>query len=279
MSADAPMPAPPSPGTSDDGAWGKESAWVSSTYFAEGLPYALVNNVADAMFTLMGASLSAIGLTSLFHLPWNLKFLWGPLLDAYETKRRWMWICEAVLAGLVLLLAVAMQTDAVLAVASVVFVLIAIVSATHDIAVDGYYLEALDEAGQSRYVGLRVTGYRVAMLAGFGGFLMLAGATSWPVAWCVVASALAGLAVAHARLLPRPEVRKKPAADLGRGLLRPRALVGIAVVTGLVVLERRLGVVGRPSRQSATRSPRCCRSPPRSPPRAGSVSFCSPPLW
>ncbi len=244
MSADAPMPAPPSPGTSDDGAWGKESAWVSSTYFAEGLPYALVNNVADAMFTLMGASLSAIGLTSLFHLPWNLKFLWGPLLDAYETKRRWMWICEAVLAGLVLLLAVAMQTDAVLAVASVVFVLIAIVSATHDIAVDGYYLEALDEAGQSRYVGLRVTGYRVAMLAGFGGFLMLAGATSWPVAWCVVASALAGLAVAHARLLPRPEVRKKPAADLGRGLLRPRALVGIAVVTGLVVLERRLGVVG-----------------------------------
>ena len=69
--------------------------WVSSTYFAEGFPYTLVNNIVEIMFEQLGASLQAIGLTSLFHLPWNLKFLWGPFLDQYETKRRWLvWMEE-----------------------------------------------------------------------------------------------------------------------------------------------------------------------------------------
>ncbi len=244
MSADPISPPPSEADAEPEPRWGRDSVWVSTTYFAEGLPYALVNNVADAMFTLMGASLSTIGLTSLFHLPWNLKFLWGPLLDTYETKRWWLWGCELVLAVLVLGLAFASQTDAVLATAGLVFVLISIVSATHDIAVDGYYLEALDKAGQSRFVGLRVTGYRIAMLAGFGGFLMVAGATSWPIAWLSCAAALVGLAVFHARFLPRPEVRKRPASVLAKAVVRPPVLLGGAVLALVVVAERRLGWLG-----------------------------------
>lgn len=246
MSADAPIPAPP-PTTGPDHepaeGWGREASWVSTTYFAEGLPYALVNNVADAMFTLMGASLGTIGLTALFHLPWNLKFLWGPLVDAYETKRTWLWVFELVLGLLVLLLAFTSSSHAALGVTSVVFVLLAIASATHDIAVDGYYLEALDEAGQSRYVGLRVAGHRVATLAGFGGFLMLAGATSWPVAWTVTAVVLFLLSVGHARLLPHAEARKKPARQLGRALLGRRGLSIFGLAVALIVLERKTGVM------------------------------------
>ncbi|MCU0690568.1 MAG: hypothetical protein MUF54_04135, partial [Polyangiaceae bacterium] len=63
--------------------------WVSTSYFGEGFPYSIVNNLAEILVTELGASLGAIGLTSLFHLPWNLKFLWGPVLDHFETKRRW----------------------------------------------------------------------------------------------------------------------------------------------------------------------------------------------
>ncbi|MBV1858040.1 MAG: hypothetical protein KUG77_06480 [Nannocystaceae bacterium] len=229
MSAEPPNPVPAS-SEGDEQGWGREAGWVSSTYFAEGLPYALVNNVADAMFTIMGASLSAIGLTSLFHLPWNLKFLWGPLLDAYETKRAWLWVCEVVLGVLVLMLAFTSSSYTGLAIASGLFFVIAVASATHDIAVDGYYLEALDDAGQSRYVGLRVAGHRVATLLGFGGFLMLAGATSWSVAWVVAALGLFGLALGHARLLPRAEPRKKTASSLGRMLLGRRALSGLSLI-------------------------------------------------
>ena len=237
------MPAPPPTAGPDDDGWGREATWVSSTYFAEGLPYALVNNVADAMFTLMGASLSAIGLTALFHLPWNLKFLWGPLVDAYETKRTWLWVCEIILGALVLLLAFTSSSAAAITISSGVFVLLAIASATHDIAVDGYYLEALDEAGQSRYVGLRVAGHRVATLAGFGGVLMLAGATSWPLAWAVTAGVLFLLAVGHARLLPRAEPRKKPARLLGRALVSRPALSFFGVAIAMVVLERQTGAI------------------------------------
>ncbi|MCR9159344.1 MAG: MFS transporter [Nannocystaceae bacterium] len=234
MSADAPIPAPPPAAGPEDQGWGRDAGWVSSTYFGEGLPYALVNNVADAMFTLMGASLGAIGLTSLFHLPWNLKFLWGPLVDAYETKRTWLWVFEIILGALTVLLAFASSGQGALGIASVIFFLIAVAAATHDIAVDGYYLEALDEAGQSRYVGLRVAGHRVATLVGFGGFLMLAGATSWPFAWVMSAAVLFLMAFGHARFLPRAEPRQKPA----RQLLNARTVSVLVLLVGIVVVAR-----------------------------------------
>ena len=55
------------------------------------------------------------------------------------------------------------------------FVVIAFASATHDIAVDGYYLEALDLKEQALFVGIRSAAYRVAFLAGSGGLVFLAG--------------------------------------------------------------------------------------------------------
>ena len=35
----------------------RASPWVASTYFAEGLPYSIVHQVATQLFTAMGASL------------------------------------------------------------------------------------------------------------------------------------------------------------------------------------------------------------------------------
>ena len=65
-------------------------AWVPSLYFAEGVPYVLVNVVSVIMYKRLGASLSEIGFwTSLLYLPWVIKPLWGPLVDLYWTKRRW----------------------------------------------------------------------------------------------------------------------------------------------------------------------------------------------
>ena len=50
----------------------------------------------------LGASLQAIGLTALFHLPWNLKFLWAPLVDRYESKRTFLIACEVVIVAIVI---------------------------------------------------------------------------------------------------------------------------------------------------------------------------------
>ena len=80
--------------------------WVPTLYFAEGIPYFLVNVVSVTMFKRLGmdnASLAA--LTSLLYLPWVIKPLWSPLVDVVKSKRWWilamqaaMTVCFAALA-------------------------------------------------------------------------------------------------------------------------------------------------------------------------------------
>ena len=142
-------PPDPAPATAPAArGWKGPFGWVTTTYFAEGFPYTIVNSAADALFTMMGMSLSAIGLTTILHLPWNLKFLWGPFVDGYETKRRWLLGTEVVLCVLLLVLTLVGDIDAPLWLLAAVFMGIAILSATHDIAIDGFYLEGLDPAGR-----------------------------------------------------------------------------------------------------------------------------------
>ena len=215
-------------------------AWVTTTYFAEGFPYSIVNNVAEILFKELGASLQAIGLTALFHLPWNIKFLWGPFLDDYETKRRWLVGAEVILCVLMLALVLVMHTEHVLVLATSVFVLMAFVSATHDIAIDGFYLEALDERGQSKFVGYRAAAYRIATVAILGPFLVLVGAVGWAVGWLATAALMIALTVFHALRLPRVERRRQTMVRLVAAALRLRVLLCCVVVIGLVLLQQRL---------------------------------------
>ena len=99
---------------------------MSSTYFAEGYPYAIVNNLAEILFKELGASLQVVGLTSLFHLPWNLKFLWGPLVDEYETKRRWLIGVEVALTAVLVVLSVFVAAGPMLGVYAALFTIMAV---------------------------------------------------------------------------------------------------------------------------------------------------------
>ncbi len=207
------------------------AAWVTTTYFAEGFPYSLVNNVAEVLFQALGASLQAIGLTALFHLPWNVKFLWAPLLDRYETKRRFLVGCEVVILALVLVLAVLGSTPT-LGSLTFVFLLLAIVSATHDIAIDGYYLEALDKTGQSKWVGMRAAAFRGATVMCSGPLLFLVDEAGWRVSWLSAAAVAAILLAYHATFLPRVEARQAPL----RTWLTPKRVQVIAAIAVVVVV-------------------------------------------
>ena len=193
--------------------------WVASTYFAEGFPYTIVNSMAEVLFKELGASLSTIGLTSLFHLPWNLKFLWGPFLDNFATKRAWLVGIEVALTAVLVLLAVFASAGDVLVVASVLFVVLAILSATHDIAIDGFYLEGLDEEGQSKFVGYRATAYKIAMLVVSGPLLVITGTIGWTAGFAATAVIMAALTAYHYFALPKVETAKAPMAQLVRSAL------------------------------------------------------------
>jgi MFS transporter, PAT family, beta-lactamase induction signal transducer AmpG len=232
----SPPPAAPAPAEAPAAAprgWKGPWGWVTTTYFAEGFPYTIVNSAADALFTVMGMSLSTLGLTTLLHLPWNLKFLWGPFVDGYETKRRWLLATEVVLCGLLLVLTLAGGVDAPLGLLAAVFMVIAIISATHDIAIDGFYLEGLDPAGQSRYVGYRAAAFRLAMLAVNGPLMVIADAYGWRLAWLLSLLVMMALTAYHALALPRPETRQRPGGALLRRVLHPRVVLAVAALAGL----------------------------------------------
>lgn len=206
--------------------------WTSSSYFAEGFPYTIVNGLPELLFKEFGASLESIGLTSLLHLPWNLKFLWGPFLDRFGTKRKWLLGLEVVLTALLFGLAAAVSGGNVLLAASVCFFAIAIAAATHDIAIDGYYLEALSDADQSRFVGTRATAYRVAMLVASGPLVLLIGRVGWAPALMLAAALMGVLLLVHARYLPRVEVEERPIRELLPLLATPRMAGGVAALAG-----------------------------------------------
>lgn len=176
--------------------------WTTSTYFAEGLPYSLVHQISAQFFTAAGASLEAIGLTSLYGLAWNFKFLWSPLIDVISTKKTWLVALELLIA-LITAFLIWPATNFNLALAAMVFVIIAFLAATHDIAVDGYYIQSLDDSDQAAFSGLRVAAYRVALLVGNGALVVLAGMISWAACFLAAAGIMAALAVLHHLLLPK----------------------------------------------------------------------------
>ena len=193
--------------------------WIATTYFAQGFPFSLIRSVASVYFRQMQVSLEGIGLTSLFGLPWILKFPRGPQIDRYRTKRYWLLNTQALL---VLLLAtvslVILFNLPPLSVAIVLFAA-ALVSATHDIAIDGFYMEALDRDEQNRHVGDRAMAYRVAMMAGSGIILTLGSGAlnhgtsspgTWAMAYGLATLIMISLWITHRRILPRCEQDDRP---------------------------------------------------------------------
>ena len=62
--------------------------WVPTLYFAEGVPYFIVNNISVMMFTKMGVPNGDMAFfTTLLYFPWFLKGIWSPLVDVVKTKR------------------------------------------------------------------------------------------------------------------------------------------------------------------------------------------------
>ncbi|MFA7383912.1 MAG: MFS transporter [Desulfurivibrionaceae bacterium] len=213
--------------------------WTFTTYFCEGLPYSIIRTVSAVFFRDNGVSLESIGLTSLFGLPWALKFFWAPQVDRYGTKRQWLLLMQLFLAGLLLITAaLAPLPQATLLIGLALFVG-SFLAATHDIAIDGYYLETLDSPGQARFVGYRVMAYRIAMMTGAGIIATIGTTMGWPLAFGGSSLILAFFFAYHLRYLPQSE-----AARLPMSLLLPKPKTGrllrLAVVAALALIALRL---------------------------------------
>lgn len=202
-------------------------AWVPTLYFAEGLPYVLVNVISVTLFKRLGMPNGELALyTSLLYLPWVIKPLWSPLVDVLRTKRWWILTMQALLAAALLFLSLSVPSRSY-ALMLTLFYLTAFASATHDIAADGYYMLALDTHRQSLFVGIRSTFYRIATVFGQGLLVVIAGLLETrlgdiPRAWELTLFSCSVLLFVfflwHQMALPVVESRRE--AQAGKGALR-----------------------------------------------------------
>ena len=212
----------------------KPHLWCFSTYFAEGFPYSIIRSVSTVFFRDRGVSLEAVGLTTFFGLPWILKFFWGPLVDEFATKRRWLLAMQAALAVMIGAAAFLIPLPAAPRLVAILFFAGAFVAATHDIAIDGYYLAALDKAEQTKFLGYRVMAYRVAMLTGTGVIVTIGTAFSWTAAFLCAGLLLGLLAAYHYFFLPECETERHPFRKMFELFARSRILLNIGLAAALI---------------------------------------------
>ena len=151
-------------------------AWIPSLYIAEGMPYIVVMFVASDMYKTLGVSNSRLAFwTSVLYLPWVIKPLWSPFIDLFSTKRNWILAMQLLLGITFMGVAFSLQIPWWFVLSLVLLWFMALISATHDISVDGFYMLALNENRQAFFSGIRSTFYRLSMIAGLGLLVMMTG--------------------------------------------------------------------------------------------------------
>lgn len=201
--------------------------WVPTLYFAQGIPYFLVNNISVMMFAKMGVPNGDMAFfTSLLYLPWMIKPFWSPFVDVMKTKRWWTVTMQVIMSIAFLLLVLTLPTPSVEQITSgttpmsmfmvtlILFIITAFASATHDIAADGFYMLGLDTGTQAEFVGIRSTFYRLSNIFGQGVLVAIAGWVeleyndipfSWNVTLIVATVIFALVTVYHLFIIPKPD--------------------------------------------------------------------------
>ncbi len=187
--------------------------------FSSGLPFLLVFSTMSAWLALAGVSVRDIGYFSWVGLAYSLKFFWAPVVDRLPVpgftrflgrRRGWLLVSQV---GVAVGLAAIAGSDpgADLGHVAWLAVGVAFASATQDICVDAWRIEAVGMARQGAMAAVYQFGYRLAMLAAGAGALVVAARWSWYWAYMSMA-ALMAVGVITTLFIPEPDTRGTRAA-------------------------------------------------------------------
>jgi MFS transporter, PAT family, beta-lactamase induction signal transducer AmpG len=203
---------------------------AAGLYFAQGLPFGIVNYTIPIYLSVHGISATQVGLFNAIGFAWTAKLAWAPAVDLRSTYRRWIQVALIVLT--ITIGALGIVPPAGLAFWIIASIL-AIASATQDIAIDALTIRMTPKDLIGPVNSARVTAYRVAIIAAGGGIAAIADATGWQGAF-FVAAAITVVLLALTFALPvveQPaEMHENPFRSLGRWLSRPRAITMLVVV-------------------------------------------------
>ncbi len=217
--------------------------------FAAGLPLLLVFGTLSAWLRVEGVDRTTIGFVSWVALAYGFKFVWSPLIDRMPLpwltarlgkRRAWMLIAQAgVILGLWNMAASDPLSDLSILVAFAV--LTAFASATQDIVIDAWRIEAIDEEYQGAMAGTYQLGYRLGMSVAGGGAFSLAHFYSWPVAYRFMAVFML-IGVITAWLISEPDHPPDEASPANSSLARIAHWFSSAVLGPFVEFFSRHGL-------------------------------------
>lgn len=182
--------------------------------FSAGLPFPLVFATLSALLSDAGIDKKTIGFFAWIGLTYSFKFLWAPIVDRLRLPllgrllgQRRSWMVLAQLGAAAGLFAMA-RLDPAADVQSFAWVALAVAfsSATQDITIDAWRIEAVAERRQGAMAAAYNFGYRTAVLVGGAGALYLAEFYDWSIAYKVMALCM-GVGLITALLIGEPRRR------------------------------------------------------------------------
>ncbi len=202
--------------------------------FASGLPFALTDDAFRAWMTKAQLDLRTIGWFALVSLPYSLKFLWAPILDRYVPPflgRRRGWIVVTQIGLMAAILAIAIQMAAIVQITpdqrgfslqllAFTALILAVLSASQDIAIDAYRADVLEERETGVGASLSILGYRLALLLTGWVAFNLADRITWHWVYVLMA-VLLSLGVLAAIRAPEPIHRDRPPETLQQAVVQP----------------------------------------------------------
>ncbi len=208
--------------------------------FSSGLPFLLVFSTLSAWLREAGISRTEIGMLSWVALAYSFKFLWAPIVDRYDVpvlarllgrRRGWMALSQiGVALGLIGIASSDPQVNLTFAIVSAV--LVAFASATQDVVVDGWRIDAAATERQGMMAASYQLGYRLALICAGAGALYIAEFVDWRSAYLAMA-ALMSVGLIGTLLAPR----------LDQGAARERPSQAAAITEPLTDLFRRKGPI------------------------------------
>lgn len=181
--------------------------------FSAGLPFLLVFSTLSAWLRDEGVSRTLIGFFSWVGITYSIKVFWAPVIDRLPLplltgrlgkRRSWMLLAQC---GIALGLTGMALSDAQADIARIALFALAVAfcSATQDITIDAYRIEAVDKNLQGAMAATYVLGYRVALLAAGAGAFYIADFSSWSAAYLAMA-ALMLVGILTTLVIREPEV-------------------------------------------------------------------------
>ncbi len=182
--------------------------------FSAGLPFMLVFSTLSAWLREVGVERATIGMLSWVGIIYSIKFFWAPVVDRLPLpllgrwlgrRRSWMLLAQA---GIALGLFNIAHLDPVghLGTLAVLALLVAFSSATQDIAIDAWRIEAVPQPMQGVMAAAYQLGYRIAIMVASAGALWIAADHGWMAAYTAMA-AMVGVGIATTLVIPEPEPR------------------------------------------------------------------------